>query len=206
MRLHARRCLVSRPSKYVFVCGMHALYPGRHLPSHPPLFINLQIECVSGMNPDCNGGEQAKDLPLGCWHNILRHASPPDLAQAASVNKTCYSVSNDQRLWLPHFVREWSPECCVSTFCPCLPGNRPSEVDIAFCTCTETFQVGDTKQKFYKETPTRMFLAVVFFSSLLSVIGAPLFSLSCKMLVSGAFLLKLLTQSLLSVGCFVDCF
>ncbi len=69
---------------------------------------------------NCEEGQSTKDLPLRCWHNILVNVSPPDLGRAASVNKTCNSVSNDQRLWLPHFVRDWSPESCVSAKFPCL--------------------------------------------------------------------------------------
>jgi hypothetical protein len=64
------------------------------------------------MNDD--GARPAADLPEGCWHNILGHLSAPDLARAASLNKTCKSVCHDTRLWLPHFVRTWSPEVCVS--------------------------------------------------------------------------------------------
>jgi hypothetical protein len=61
-----------------------------------------------------NGDYAVNNVPVECWENILGHLSPAELAQAASINKACSSASEDQRLWSPHFVREWGLECHVS--------------------------------------------------------------------------------------------
>jgi hypothetical protein len=65
---------------------------------------------------DLYGNLASNHVPVEIWEIILGHVSPADLGQAASINKACNNACDDQWLWSPHYMREWTLECCVSPY------------------------------------------------------------------------------------------
>jgi hypothetical protein len=75
-----------------------------------------EYACLDYAGMDCSspGANPWRDLPQGCWHNILRFSDPPVIARVATLNRTCKATAYDDRLWCGPFRKAWSPEYCVS--------------------------------------------------------------------------------------------
>jgi hypothetical protein len=123
--LHARICVVFWPLRHCLSFNSHI---GIHTHAHlwetyvhsvpVPSACCVLFSTFSGMKSSMREVSSLRICPSIVGTTVLRHVSPPELARAAAVNKSCYSESDDQRLWSSHFLQEWSPECCVSSHLP----------------------------------------------------------------------------------------
>jgi hypothetical protein len=66
------------------------------------------------------GADGGLELPEAVWNKVCEMGDPPTIARIARLCRTSQKAAYDDRIWGSHFIREFTPESCVSPASPTL--------------------------------------------------------------------------------------